>query len=85
VPDPVGEHLLVLARGMDGYHRLSGAITRAQLRGGEKGRPVYDIDDLAASADGQWTILTGCRKGGGSYIHPSHQVSGRSLHRKCSH
>ncbi|CAH0170913.1 error-prone DNA polymerase [Microbacterium sp. Bi121] len=64
IPDPVGEHLLVLARGMEGYHRLSGAITRAQLRGGEKGRPVYDLDDLAASADGQWTILTGCRKGG---------------------
>ncbi|MGP6178160.1 error-prone DNA polymerase [Microbacterium sp. A196] len=64
VPDPVGEHLLVLARGMEGYHRLAGAITRAQLRGGEKGRPVYDLDDLAASADGQWTILTGCRKGG---------------------
>ncbi|MGM7671841.1 error-prone DNA polymerase [Microbacterium sp. A93] len=64
VPDPVGEHLLVLARGLEGYHRLSGAITRAQLRGGEKGRPVYDLDDLAASADGNWTILTGCRKGG---------------------
>lgn len=64
VPDPVGEHLLVLARGMEGYHRLSGVITRAQLRGGEKGRPVYDLDDLAASADGHWTILTGCRKGG---------------------
>ncbi|HWK77927.1 error-prone DNA polymerase [Microbacterium sp.] len=63
-PDPVGEHLLVLARGMEGYHRLSGAITRAQLRGGEKGRPVYDLDDLAASAGGQWTILTGCRKSG---------------------
>lgn len=63
-PDPVGEHLLVLARGIQGYHRLAGAITRAQLRGGEKGRPVYDLDDLAASADGQWTILTGCRKGG---------------------
>jgi len=63
-PDPVGEHLLVLARGMEGYHRLSGAITRAQLRGGEKGRPVYDLDDLAASAGDQWTILTGCRKGG---------------------
>ncbi|WP_243226067.1 error-prone DNA polymerase [Microbacterium sp. CIAB417] len=62
-PDPVGEHLLVLARGMDGYHRLSGAITRAQLRGGEKGRPRYDLDELAASADGHWTILTGCRKG----------------------
>ncbi|WP_144796789.1 error-prone DNA polymerase [Microbacterium paludicola] len=64
VPDPVGEHLLVLARGIEGYHRLSGAITRAQLRGGEKGRPVYDLDDLAASAGGHWTILTGCRKGG---------------------
>ncbi|PRB11089.1 error-prone DNA polymerase, partial [Microbacterium sp. MYb62] len=25
--DPAGEHLLVLARGMEGYHRLSGAIT----------------------------------------------------------
>ena len=64
VPDPAGEHLLVLARGMEGYHRLSGAITRAQLRGGEKGRPIYDLDDLAASAEGHWTILTGCRKGG---------------------
>ncbi|UYO95955.1 error-prone DNA polymerase [Microbacterium sp. M28] len=62
-PDPPGEHLLVLARGIEGYHRLSGAITRAQLRGGEKGRPRYDIDELAASADGHWTILTGCRKG----------------------
>lgn len=61
--DPVGEHLLVLARGMEGYHRLSGAITAAQLRGGEKGRPVYDIDELAAAAGGHWTILTGCRKG----------------------
>ncbi|MGF2947673.1 error-prone DNA polymerase [Microbacterium alcoholitolerans] len=64
VPDPVGDHLLVLARGVEGYHRLSGAITRAQLRGGEKGRPLYDLDDLASSADGHWTILTGCRKGG---------------------
>ncbi|MGW8483389.1 error-prone DNA polymerase [Microbacterium sp. NPDC055903] len=62
-PDPPGEHLLVIARGQEGYHRLSGAITRAQLRGGEKGRPRYDLDDLAASAEGHWTILTGCRKG----------------------
>lgn len=63
LPDPAGEHLLVLARGLEGYHRLSGAITRAQLRGGEKGRPIYDLDDLAASAGGHWAILTGCRKG----------------------
>lgn len=61
--DPAGEHLLILARGMEGYHRLSGAITAAQLRGGEKGRPVYDLDDLVARAGDHWTILTGCRKG----------------------
>ncbi len=62
-PDPPGAHLLVIARGEEGYHRLSGALTRAHLRGGEKGRPVYDLDDLAGSAGGHWTILTGCRKG----------------------
>src|SRR5207344_1859830 len=62
-PDPVGAHLLVLARGEEGYHRLAGAITHAQLQGAEKGRPVYDLDELAAQADGHWAILTGCRKG----------------------
>ena len=62
-PDPVGRHLLVLARGEEGYHRLSGAITAAQLAGREKGRPVFDLDDLAERADGSWVILTGCRKG----------------------
>jgi error-prone DNA polymerase len=62
VADPVGEHLLLLARGQDGYHRLAGAITAAQLRGGEKGRPVYDLDELAALR-GDVVALTGCRKG----------------------
>ncbi len=61
--DPEGSHLLVLARRQEGYHRLSGALTAAQLTGREKGRPRYDIDDLAARAEGHWTILTGCRKG----------------------
>ncbi|WP_347976206.1 error-prone DNA polymerase [Microbacterium sp. ProA8] len=61
--DPVGAHLLVLARGEEGYHRLAGAITHAQLQGAEKGRPVYDLDELAAQAAGEWTVLTGCRKG----------------------
>ncbi|MFT4156827.1 MAG: error-prone DNA polymerase [Microbacterium sp.] len=64
VADPAGEHLLVLAGGVEGYHALSGAITAAQLRGGEKGRPVYDLEDLRERAGGRWTILTGCRKGG---------------------
>ncbi len=62
-PDPVGEHLLVLVRGQEGYRRLSRQITHAQLAGGEKGRPVYDLDMLAGAADGHWLVLTGCRKG----------------------
>ena len=61
--DPEGAHLLVLARKEEGYHRLAMAITAAQLRGGEKGKPQYDLDDLAARAGGHWLILTGCRKG----------------------
>ncbi|MBO9579139.1 MAG: PHP domain-containing protein, partial [Microbacteriaceae bacterium] len=60
--DPAGEHLLLLARGPEGYHRLSGAITSAHLRGGEKGRPVYELDELAALR-GHVVALTGCRKG----------------------
>ncbi|SCY35813.1 error-prone DNA polymerase, DnaE-like [Microbacterium sp. LKL04] len=62
-PDPHGRHLLVLARGEEGYHRLAAAITHAQLSGGEKGRPVYDLHDLADRAGGHWQVLTGCRKG----------------------
>ena len=61
-PDPVGSHLLVLARGEEGYHRLASAITHAQLRGAEKGRPLYDLEELGATADGEWAVLTGCRK-----------------------
>ncbi|MFS0868046.1 error-prone DNA polymerase [Microbacterium sp. 179-B 1A2 NHS] len=61
--DPHATHLLVLARGEEGYHRLAAAITAAQLAGGEKGKPVYDLDELAERAGGHWTVLTGCRKG----------------------
>jgi error-prone DNA polymerase len=63
-PDPEGTHLVVLARREEGYHRLAGAITAAHLaHGAEKGRPCYDIDDLASAADGTWLVLSGCRKG----------------------
>ena len=62
VADPTGEHLLLLARGPDGYHGISRTITAAQLRGGEKGRPAYDLDELAALR-GDVVALTGCRKG----------------------
>ena len=47
-PDPVGAHLLALARGPEGYARLSRVIAEAQLAGQEKGRPVYDLDHVAA-------------------------------------
>ncbi|MEL4318324.1 error-prone DNA polymerase [Leifsonia sp. YIM 134122] len=63
IADPEGSHLLVLARREEGYHRLAGAITTAQLAGAEKGRPSYDLEQLAEQADGHWLVLTGCRKG----------------------
>ncbi|MDQ7803584.1 error-prone DNA polymerase [Amycolatopsis sp. A133] len=63
VPDPAGSHLLVLARGQEGYHRLCRVISRAQLAGGEKGRPGYDFDELADELAGHVVVLTGCRKG----------------------
>jgi error-prone DNA polymerase len=63
IPDPAGRHLLVLARDPEGYRRLCRVISTAQLRGGEKGRPVYDEQELAQAHDGHWVILTGCRKG----------------------
>ena len=62
-PDPPGPHLLVLARGPEGYRRLSRQLAAAHLAGGEKGRPRYDYDALTEAAGGHWHILTGCRKG----------------------
>jgi len=62
-PDPVGRHLLVLARGPEGYARLSTVIAEAHLAGGEKGRPVYDVEEVAAALKEQVLVLTGCRKG----------------------
>lgn len=63
VPDPEGTHLLVLAHGVEGYHRLAGAITEAGLRAPEKGSPAHDLDELAERGRGHWSVLTGCRKG----------------------
>jgi error-prone DNA polymerase len=45
-PDPVGTHLVVLARDPDGYARLSRAIAEAHLAGGTKGTPTCTLDDL---------------------------------------
>lgn len=62
-PDPAGPHLLVLARGPEGYRRLSRELAKAHLAGGEKGKLSYDYDALTETAGGHWHILTGCRKG----------------------
>ena len=62
-PDPAGPHLLVLARGPEGYRRLSRQLAAAHLAGGEKGKPRFDFDTLTDAAGGHWHILTGCRKG----------------------
>jgi error-prone DNA polymerase len=61
--DPPGPHLLVLARGPEGYHRLASALTHSHLSSGEKGEADYDLDQLAEQAAGDWVVLTGCRKG----------------------
>lgn len=61
--DPPGPHLLVLARGPEGYRRLSRELAKAHLAGGEKGKLRYDYDALTEAAGGHWHILTGCRKG----------------------
>ncbi|MDP9791931.1 error-prone DNA polymerase [Catenuloplanes nepalensis] len=62
--DPAGEHLLVLAHGPEGYARLASSISRAHLRGGEKGRPDYgSLERVAAELAGNVLVLTGCRKG----------------------
>ncbi|MEV0467562.1 error-prone DNA polymerase [Nocardia tengchongensis] len=62
-PDPAGPHLLVLARGQEGYRRLSREMAAAHMAAGEKGILRYDLDRLTAAAGGHWHILTGCRKG----------------------
>ena len=68
LPDPDGEHLLVVARDPLGYARLAAAASRAQMAG-EKGSPRTDLATLAQEgatggpAHGHWLVLTGCRKG----------------------
>ena len=63
VPDPRASHLLVLARGPQGYRNLSSAIATAHLATGHKGAADYTLERLGEQAAGQWLVLTGCRKG----------------------
>jgi error-prone DNA polymerase len=61
--DPPGSHLVVLARDPAGYARLARTISEAQMAGGEKGRPIADLELLSRHHGGHWVVLTGCRKG----------------------
>ncbi|MBA3907714.1 MAG: PHP domain-containing protein, partial [Pseudonocardiales bacterium] len=63
VADPEGTHLLLLAREPEGYRALCRTVSAAQMRGKEKGRPVYDIEELVGHTAGHVLALTGCRKG----------------------
>jgi error-prone DNA polymerase len=63
VADPEGGHLLLLARDPEGYGALCRTISTAQMRGREKGRPVYVLDEVVADTAGHVLALTGCRKG----------------------
>ncbi|MGZ3142244.1 error-prone DNA polymerase [Lentzea chajnantorensis] len=63
-PDPEGDHLLLLACRQEGYHRLCRTLTTGHLHDdAEKGKPVYDLDQLLADTRGEVVALTGCRKG----------------------
>ena len=63
VPDPRSTHVVVLARGPEGYARLSRAIGMAHLAAGVKGAAHYTLESLAQTGQGQFLVLTGCRKG----------------------
>jgi error-prone DNA polymerase len=82
VPDPPGEHLVVLARDPEGYARLCRAISTAQLAG-SKGAPRGDLELLAALHGGHWLVLTGCRKGAvpAALIERGPAAAGRQLDR----
>ncbi|WP_438801139.1 error-prone DNA polymerase [Amycolatopsis magusensis] len=57
---PEGEHLLVLARGPEGYRRLCRVISAAHLRAdAEKGLPQYDRAEVVRELAGHVKVLTG--------------------------
>ena len=62
VPDPSGDHLVILARSPEGYRRLATMLGEAHLARGEKGAPRFTLEEVARDA-GEWLVLTGCRKG----------------------
>ena len=70
LPEPPGEHVVVLADGPYGYARLARAVSLGQLAG-EKAAPRFGLEQLSevagdgARGDQQhaWWVLTGCHHG----------------------
>jgi error-prone DNA polymerase len=58
LPDPHGDHLLVLADGPTGYGRLARALSLGHLAG-EKSAPQFTLLDIADAIAGQCWVLTG--------------------------
>jgi len=58
-----GNHLVLLAKGPEGYSDIGYLVSKAQLRG-KKNRPTYTWEDLSATAQGGNVLaLTGCWQG----------------------
>jgi error-prone DNA polymerase len=57
-----GDHLVLLASSASSYSALSHFVTKGQLRG-EKGKPVYEWDDIAEIAAAGVYALTACHRG----------------------
>ncbi len=68
IPDPQGDHLVILAAQPDGYAGLARAITQAQMAG-EKGAPrttlqaLCELAGVGTTRHGTWRVLTGGPKG----------------------
>ena len=95
LPDPEGEHLVILAEGPIGYARLATALSAAQMAGG-KGAPRLSLAALAdaarapvhrhpqpSAANDSWFVLTGCRKGPvpRALVEEGPAAAARALHR----
>ena len=81
--DPAGRHVVVLARGPQGYASLGTLVSDAQMAG-EKGAPRLSTAhflDAAARHRDQWAVLTGGRKGlvAAPLVHEGPAVAGRVL------
>ena len=53
LPDPHGDHLLVLADGPSGYARLARALSLGHLAG-EKSAPQFTLLDIADAIERAW-------------------------------